>query len=68
MPRQGGAYMRYHHNTVLGEREVQLNGISARFDRAFECRQRVLGIVALEASVADYLGAWWCIIVVDWGV
>lgn len=30
--------MRYHHNTILGKREVQFNGIRAGFDRAFECR------------------------------
>lgn len=55
-------HMGYHHNTILGQCEIQLNGISPGLNGTLEPREGILGVLSLEAPVTDYLGRLWCII------
>jgi len=53
--------MGYDHNTVAGQRQVQLDRVTVCLDGTSECRQGVLGVFALEASMGNYLrriGGW----------
>lgn len=54
--------MRYHHNTIPGQCQIQLNGISPGLNGTLEPREGILRVLSLEAPVADYLGRLWCII------
>lgn len=54
--------MGYHHNAIPGQCEIQLNCISPGLNGALEPREGVLGVLLLEAPVADYLRRLRCII------
>lgn len=55
-------HMGYHHNAIPGQCEIQLNCISPGLNGTLEPREGVLGVLSLEAPVADYLGRLRCII------
>ena len=58
-------HMGYHHNSIPGQCQIQLNGIAPGLDGTFERREGVFGVLSLEAPVGDYLGRL-CCIVADW--
>lgn len=54
--------MRNHHNPILGQRQIRLDGIASDLDSAFERRHGILGVFALVASMGNDLWCWvWCV-------
>lgn len=49
--------MRNHYNIVLGQRQIQLNGITFDLDSTLKCGHGILGVFSLEATMANDL---WC--------
>lgn len=54
--------MRNHHDIVLGKCKIELDSIASNLNCTLKCGHRVLGVLALEATMADNLWDWvWCL-------